>query len=155
MTEEKRKQLKAKVAAREATLLDRAGEKAIEARDAATGFARRHPLTTVAGALVVGVLVSALFKRSPTRKLGAMAAGKAGALAAVGADLALVYAQQALAAAESAGRAGAAQLDGLGDTARHLGHEAADRAASAGAAAQAATRQAGKRISRVLRNRVN
>lgn len=155
MTEEKRKQLKAKVAAREATLLDRAGGKATEARDAFTGFARKHPLTTIAGALVVGVLVSALFKRSPTRKLGAMAAGKAAALAAVGADLALVYAQQALAAAEGAGRAGAERLDGLGDTARHLGHEAAERAASAGAAAQAATRQASKRLTRVLRNRVN
>lgn len=155
MTEAKRKQIKAKVEAREATLLDRAGEKAIEAKDAVSGFARKHPLTTVAGALALGILVSALFKRSPTRKFGAMAAGKAAGLAAVGADLALVYARQALAAANEAGKAGAARLDGLGDAARHLGHDAADRAGSVGAAAQAATRSAGKRISRAVRNRIH
>lgn len=155
MTDDKRKQLKDKIEAREASFLDRAGERAIEAKGQAAAFVRAHPITTVAGAVAIGFLASMLFKRSPTRKLGAAAAGKAAGLAAIGADLALVYAQQALAAANEAGRAGASRLDGLGETARQLGHEAAERAGSVGSAAQAATRDAGKRITRVIRNRIN
>ena len=63
MAEAKRKQIKKKVAAAEVrneargeqTLMDRAGEKAIEAKDKFTAFAREHPIATVAGGLAAGM----------------------------------------------------------------------------------------------------
>src|SRR5688500_3188838 len=98
MTEAKRKTLKQKVSAGEqrnqdrgrTTVVDRAGERAIEAKDKFVEFAKEHPIATVAGGLALGILVSSLFKRSPTRKV----AGRAAGIAAIGAELALAYAQQ-------------------------------------------------------------
>jgi len=163
MTDAKRKTLKEKVQAGEArhldrsrtTILDRAGERAIEAKDKFTAFAKEHPIATVAGGVAIGVLISGLFKRSPTRRLGGKAARRAGSLAAIGAELALGYAQQAMEAASDAGKAGAQRLDGLGDTARGVGRDAAGRASDAGGAAMAVTRAAGRRLGKALRNRIN
>ena len=163
MTEAKRKTLKQKVAAGQArhqdmgrtTIVDRAGERAIEAKDKFVAFAKEHPIATVAGGLAIGVLISGLFKRSPTRK----AAGKAAGLAAIGAELAMAYAQQALAAANEAGRTGADKLGDLGETigssARHLGRDAADKAGDLGETARTAARDAGTRLGKALRNRIN
>lgn len=163
MTEAKRKQLKDKVAAGEArnrdlgrtTIVDRAGEKAIEAKDRFVDFAKEHPIATVAGGVAVGILVSGLFKRSPTRKLGNAAAKRAGTIAALGAEFALTYAQQAMSAANEAGREGAHKLGELGDTvggtARSTGRAALDRAGDLTEAA----RVAGKRLGRTLRSRIN
>src|SRR5688500_7137711 len=100
MTDAKRTQLKKKVAAGQArnedlgrtTIFDRAGERAIEAKDKFTAFAKEHPIATVAGGLAIGILISGLFKRSPTRKLGSKAAKRAGSLATIGTELALAYA---------------------------------------------------------------
>jgi len=167
MTEAKRTQLKRKVAAGQkrnedrgrTTIVDRAGERAIEAKDNFVAFAREHPIATIAGGLAVGILVSSLFKRSPTRKLGGKAAKTAGSLAAVGAELALAYAQQALEAANEAGRAGAGKLEDLGETigstARSAGRAGAERAGDLGEAARAVSRDAGKRLSKAIRNRFN
>ena len=77
MPDAKRTQLKKKIEAGEArnkaraepTLIDRTGEKAIEAKDKFTAFAKEHPIATVAGGLALGILISGLFKRSPTRWL--------------------------------------------------------------------------------------
>ena len=63
MTDEKRTQLKKKVAAGQArnqdrgrtTIVDRAGEAAIEAKDRFTAFAKEHPVATVAGGVALGV----------------------------------------------------------------------------------------------------
>ena len=163
MTEAKRKTLKQKVAAGQdrhqdmgrTTIVDRAGERAIEAKDKFVAFAKEHPIATVAGGLAIGVLISGLFKRSPTRK----AAGKAAGLAAIGAELAMAYAQQALAAANEAGRTGADKLGDLGETigssARHLGRDAADKAGDLGETARTAARDAGTRLGKALRNRIN
>src|SRR5690606_16656973 len=132
----KRNALKAKVAAGEArhrdmgrtTIVDRAGERALEAKDKFVAFAKEHPVATVAGGVALGVLVSGLFRRSPTRKAGNKAAG----LAAVGAQMAWSYAQQAIAAAQEAGRHGVDRMDHLGDTigksARATRRDAAERA---------------------------
>ena len=157
----KRSQVKKKVAAGQArnrsktetttTVFDRAGEAAIEAKDKFTAFAKEHPVATVAGGLAIGILISSLFKRSPTRKVASRAAG----LAAIGAELALAYAQQAMDAASEAGRAMPAKLDELGGTARSLGRDAASRASDAGDTALTATREAGKRLAKAIRNRVN
>lgn len=163
MSEAKRTQLKQKVAAAQkrnadrgtTTIVDRAGERAIEAKDKFVEFVREHPVATVAGGLALGVLISGLFKRSPTRKLGNRAAKTAGSLAAIGAELALAYAQQALTAASEAGKAGADKLEDLGATARDAGREAAGRANEIGDAARSATRDARKRIGKAIHDRLN
>lgn len=165
MTEAKRKTIKSKVAAGQArnkartenttTVFDRAGEAALEAKDKFTAFAKEHPLTTLAGGLAVGVLVSGFFKRSPTRKVATKAASKAAGLAAIGAELALAYAQQAMSAASDAGRAGADKLDDLGGRAREAGGDAASRAAEIGETARLAARDTGRRIARAIRSRTN
>jgi ElaB/YqjD/DUF883 family membrane-anchored ribosome-binding protein len=167
MTEAKRTQLKQKVAKAQkrnddrgrTTIVDRAGERALDAKDRFTAFAREHPVATVAGGLAIGVLVSGLFKRSPTRKLGRRAAKAAGNLATLGAELALVYAQQAMETANEASRAGAEKLEELGSAARDAGRNATERASEHasewGDAARAATRDAGKRLGKVLGGRFN
>ena len=167
MTDAKRQTLKDKVAAGQArhrdmgrtTIVDRAGEAAIEAKDKFVEFAKEHPIATVAGGVAIGILVSGLFKRSPTRKLGGKAAKRAGALAALGAEFALAYAQQAMAVANEASREGAHRIGELGETvggsARSTGRAALDRAGDLTEAARVVTRDAGKRLSKALRDRIN
>lgn len=167
MTDAKRQTLKDKVAAGQArnrdmgrtTIVDRAGEKAIEAKDKFVEFAKEHPIATVAGGVALGVLVSSLFKRSPTRKLGSAAARRAGTIAALGAEFALAYAQHAMATASEASRDGAHKLGELGETvgttARSTGRAAVDRAGELTEAARVVTRDAGKRLGKALRNRIN
>jgi len=167
MTDAKRQQLKDRIEAGEArnrdlgrtTIVDRAGEAAIEAKDRFVAFAKDHPIATVAGGLAIGILVSGLFKRSPTRKLGGAAAKRAGIIAALGAEFALAYAQQAMSAANEAGREGAHKLGELGETvggtARSTGRAAFDRAGDLSEAARVVTRDAGKRLGKALRNRIN
>lgn len=167
MSDAKRRTLKDKIEAGQArnrdlgrtTIVDRAGERAIEAKDRFVAFAKEHPVATVAGGLAVGILVSGLFKRSPTRKLGNAAAKRAGTIAALGAELALAYAQQAVSAANEVGREGAHKLGELGDTvggsARSTSRAALERAGDLTEAARAVTRDAGKRLGKALRNRIN
>jgi hypothetical protein len=163
MTDAKRKTLKDKVAAGQArnraktenttTIFDRAGEAAIDVKDRFTAFAKDHPVATVAGGIAVGVLVAGLFKGP--RRAAIKGGSKAAGLAAIGAELALAYAQQAMDAAGEAGKAGARRLDGFGDTARSVGREAAHRAGDAGESAVDFTRDAGKRLSKAKRSRIN
>lgn len=167
MTDAKRQTLKDKVAAGQArhrdmgrtTIVDRAGEAAIEAKDKFVAFAKEHPIATVAGGVAVGILVSGLFKRSPTRRLGSKAAKRAGAIAALGAEFALAYAQQAMTAANEAGREGAHKLgefsETVGGSARSTSRAALDRAGDLTEAARVATRDAGKRLGKALRDRIN
>ncbi len=85
MTEAKRSKIRRKVAAAESrnearsetSLTDRAGEKAIEAKDKFAAFAKEHPIATLAGGLALGILVSGLFRGSPTRKAGRKLGSKA------------------------------------------------------------------------------
>ncbi len=162
MADAKRKTLKQKVEAGQArnraqtenttTIFDRAGEAAIEAKDQFAAFAKKHPIATVAGGVAVGILIAGLFKgpRRAAMKGGSKAAG----LAAVGAELALAYAQQAMEAASEAGRAAAPKLERFGDNARSAGRDAAHRAGDAGEAALSATREAGRRLGKAIRNRI-
>jgi hypothetical protein len=161
MSEANRQKIKDEVAAGEArhrgredsTLFDRAGEAAIEAKDRFSAFAREHPLTTVAGGLALGILISGLFPRSPTRRLGRKTVG----LAAVGAEAAMAYMHKALDAAGEASRSGAHRLDDwsevIGDAARRVTREAAHLAENAGQSAGAAARETGERVSRHLPRR--
>lgn len=169
MPEAKRTQLKKKIETGEArnkaktraepSLIDRTGEKAVEAKDKFTAFAKEHPIATVAGGLALGILISGLFKRSPTRKLGNKAAGKAASLAAIGAEAAMAYAQQAMTAANEAGRASADKLDDLGDnlahSARSIRRDTAHRAGELSDSARFIARGAGKRLGRAVRNRAH
>lgn len=153
MTDAKRKNIKRKVTAAKsrnearaepASMTDRAGETAIEAKDKFTAFARQHPIATVAGGLAVGILVSSLFRGSPTRKAGRTIGAKAAGLAALAAELAVTYAQSAWEAAEEARDVGAEKLGGWSE-------EAADYVAGA----RAAARDRGESITRALRDRLN
>ena len=106
-----------------------------------------------AGGLAAGILISALFKRSPTRKIGNRAAKAASGLAATGAEFALGYALQAWEAANEAGRASAEKLEEIGTAARSARREAAGRASELGTAARSKTRGAGKRLREALNGR--
>lgn len=156
MVEAKRQQIRKKVAAGQArnddrgrtTIVDRAGERAIEAKDRFVDFAKEHPVATVVGGVALGVLVSGLFRGSPTRKFGKQAGKQASKLATVGAELAMAYAAQALAATEDARKAGADKLGDLGETALKYGKSGSD-------AATDVARTAGKRIARAIHGRFN
>ncbi|MEO6040644.1 MAG: hypothetical protein ABIP41_01975 [Croceibacterium sp.] len=126
------------------TVIDRAGERAIETRDRLAAFAKDHPVATVVGGLALGVLVSGLFRGSPTRKLGKQARG----LASVGAELAVAYAAQALAASEPVRKEAANRLGDLGDTALKYGKSGSETA-------QDVARSAGKRIAKAIHSRFN
>jgi ElaB/YqjD/DUF883 family membrane-anchored ribosome-binding protein len=163
MTDGKRQTLKQKVEAGQArnkaktenttTVFDRAGEAALEAKDRFTAFAKEHPIATVAGGLAVGILIAGLFKGP--RRAAVKGGSKAAGLAAIGAELALAYAQQAMEAASEAGKASADRLDGIGDAARSAGKAAADRAGDARDAALAMTSAAGRRLGKAIRSRIN
>ena len=126
------------------SMTDRAGEKALAAKDKFTAFAKEHPITTVAGALALGVLVSGFFRGSPTRKAGRKLGQRAAGLAALATELAVAYGQQAM---EKAGEARETGADKLGD----WSEDAADYVASA----RAAARETGRSITKALRDRLN
>lgn len=161
MAEAKRKTLKEKLAAGEArhrdmdrtTIVDRTGERAMEAKDKFVAFAKEHPIATVAGGLAVGVLVSSLFKRSPTRKAGR----KAAALAAVGAEMAWAYAQQAMNAAQEAGKHGLDRAehtrDAIGRATRTRGEDVAARTGELADSVREIARETGGRVARAVRSR--
>jgi len=163
MPEAKRKTIKSKVETGQArnrartenttTMFDRAGEAALDAKDRFTAFAKEHPIATVAGGVAVGILIAGLFKgpRRAAMKGGSKAAG----LAALGAELAVAYAQQAMDAANEAGRAAAPKLERFGDSARSAGRDAAHRASDASETAVAMTREAGRRLGKAIRSRIN
>ena len=133
--EEKREAIRARIEAGEADLERRQEtsftDQLAEARDAAVEYTKKNPLTVVAGAVVAGIAISALFRNSPTRRAGRRGA----ALAALAADAVMEYGEAALATISEAGRSGLQSLDDLGDRAgyeaRHLGRAAKFRAADA------------------------
>ena len=160
MNDPQRQQLKDRIEAAEArnearqqgSFLEEAGEKAIEAKDKVTEFAREHPVATVAGALAVGILIAGLFPSA--RRQARATGGKAAGLAAIAGELALAYGMQAMGAANDAGRAGLEKFDDLsdsvGDRARSLKRTAGYRAGGMTDAARIARRDAGKAISRAF-----
>lgn len=113
------------------TLLDRAGDSAIEAKDQIAAFAKKHPVAAVAGGIAAGILLAGLFKGP--RKAAVQSGTKLAGLAGVGAELALAYAAKAFDAAKEAGEDGFDWLEelGLGERARSLGADAADYASTA------------------------
>lgn len=163
MTGSKREDIKSHLALAEArdegrreySLAERIGDQASEAKDKFVGFAKEHPVATVAGGLVLGVAIAAMFKtpRRAAMRGGARAAG----LAAIGSEIALAFASQLLDGAQEAGRGGARKLDALGDTlgdrARSLRHGAADKASDVRDLARSAGHGASRSLSRLLGRR--
>jgi hypothetical protein len=85
-------------------------ERASDARDRLTTLAREHPLLLIAGGLAIGVAISALIPRSPTRRLSKNAIG----FLAMITELGVSYSRQALDG--DAGRAGKDKLAELGNS---------------------------------------
>lgn len=127
----KRQEIKERIAAaqeRQAeregdSLVQAIGEKAAAARAGVTSFAREHPVATVAGGLALGVLVSALFKNSPTRRAGRYAGERAVGLAALSGEVASSLLHQVLESTASARKTGADKLEDVGESARSSARE--------------------------------
>lgn len=114
-------------AAREGDSLTKAiGDRAVAARDSVTNFAKDHPVATVAGGVVLGVLVSAMFRNSPTRRAGRYASARAAGLASVGAEVATAMLGHLASSAGAARQAGADKLEEAGDAARTSARTIAD-----------------------------
>jgi hypothetical protein len=98
----------------------------------------------VAGGLAIGILLSSLFRGSPTRKAGEKIGRKAAGLAAIATEMAIAYAQSAMDAASEAREAGAEKLG-----------EWSEDATAYVASARATARDTGKSISQAIRDRLN
>ena len=153
--QEKRAELREKIGAAEQRNEDRGvAEIARDAADTITGFARRHPLATVAGAIGLGLAIGAMTR--PGRRL----TRRTGAFAAMAADTALAYGLDAFdragTATSAAARAGSDGLQDLGDSlssaARSMRREAACRADGVGDALRSTKRRAGRKASRTVRD---
>ncbi len=168
MSEEKRQEIKERIAAGEARNFERTGNSTgvtvgadgVSRADLATdyddrdegfiGFIKEHPLTTIAGGLAVGILIAGLFPsaRSAARDTGA----KASALGVAGTHALLGAFQQVLDGAERAGQAGSEGLEDIGDTlgdrARSAKREARYWSGRSTDDARIAARDTGKKIGR-------
>ena len=161
MSDDKRAALKERIEAAqdsEATrrakkLGDSAKAGAVEAKDKFTAFAKEHPVATVAGGVVAGVLIASLF-RAP-RQAAARTGVKAAGLAAMGSEMAMGFLAELRDNAEHAGDQGRRKLadlsDSAGDTARRMRREAKYRAGNAGDDARIAGREVGKSIMRAFK----
>lgn len=103
-TEEKREELRERIAAGEQRNEDRKefADYAREARDNAVDFAKEHPIATVLGGIALGLVIGALTSRG--RQLGR----RAGVLATSLAEAGLLY-------ASDAALSGKDRLEDLGD----------------------------------------
>lgn len=156
---QKRNELKNKIDAGEKRNEERAEQRSLSdyARDAgtsATTFAKEHPITTLAGAVAVGILVASVVP-GPGRRLRKQATRRGAVLAGLLADLAVTYGTQALEGASNAARAG---QDKLGDVSETVGSSLRRGAAALADDAGSLSEGAGKRAARTfrdLRSRLN
>lgn len=101
---------------------EKLGEQANEAKDKFVSFAKEHPVATIAGGLVLGIAIAAMFKGP--RKAAAAGGARAAGLAAIGSEIALAFAGQLLENAQEAGRSGVQKAGELGQKAQDAGREA-------------------------------
>jgi ElaB/YqjD/DUF883 family membrane-anchored ribosome-binding protein len=139
----------------EPSLFDQISEQAVVAKDEFTAFARKHPVATVVGGVALGVLISAFFKNSPTRKAGRYAGEKAVGLATLGSEAVASFAQHLMESTADVRQAGVDKLedvnDALGDKARKVKRDAAYKLDSVSDAARITARDLGKSLARSLR----
>ncbi len=118
MTDQKRDAIKQRIAdaqSRDAartqpTLGEKIEDTALEAKDRFVEFAKEHPVATVAGGLVVGIAIAAMFKAP--RRAAKLGGARAAGLAAIGSEIALGFATQMLENAQEAGRTGVRTAEG-------------------------------------------
>ena len=165
MTDDKRAALKERIEAaqdsetarRAKKLGDSAMAGAAEAKDKFTAFAKEHPVATVAGGLVAGMLIASLFKtpRQAAVRAASATGTKAAGLAAVGSEIALGFLSELRTNAGIAGEQGKRRLadlgDNVGDSARRARREVSYRAGNVGDTARIAGREAGKTVMRALK----
>jgi ElaB/YqjD/DUF883 family membrane-anchored ribosome-binding protein len=157
-TDNKRQEIKERIAAAQERQAARDGtsitqvisEKAVQARDGVTGFAREHPVAAIAGGLAVGVLISAMFKNSPTRRAGRYAGARAAGLATLGSEIAASLVQQVIEGASTARSAGAEKLEDAGEAISGSAHSARKSLGHAGDAVRDTAREVGKAIARSM-----
>lgn len=143
------------VALEEKAIVQRVGEKAVEAKDDFTDFARKHPVAIIAGGVVAGILISALFKGSPTRKAAVAVKDKSSELASIGSEAAIAFAREMMDATAEIRQAGADKIedlnDAVGDKTRGIKRKASHRIEDANDTARIAARDLGKTIARSFR----
>ncbi len=161
--EEKRAEIKARIAEAEAreearggqSLTTRASETASDAATTVTDFVKEHPIASAAGGVVLGVLIAGMFKGP--RQAAVRGGTKAAGLAAIGAEIASGFASQLMDDAGDLGRQGARRVedvsDKTADKARKIGRTASHKAGDAADAARIARRETGKAIARALGRR--
>jgi hypothetical protein len=116
MSDAKRTTLRERIEAGQARQSEREAKSGNAALDKLTSVAKEHPLLVVLGGLAVGIAISTLIPRSPTRRLSKNALGFLTTVA----ELGIAYGRQALDAADDAsqptrdrlGELGSALLDG-------------------------------------------
>ena len=125
--EEKRQQLRARIEAGERRNEERSfTDQAKDVADSAIEFAKKHPVATVAGAVVVGLAIGAMTR--PGRRLGR----RSGSLATLALDSLIAY--------------GARAIDGAANAAEYAGDRLEDFGDSASTAARGLRRDAGYRL---------
>ncbi len=163
MSDSKREEIKARIAAAQAreesranqSLVVRAQETASEATDAFTGFVKKHPVATAVGGVAIGILIASMFKGP--RQAALRGGRKAAGLATIGAEVAGGFASQMIDDAAALGREGARRaedvVDTAGDKARSIGRSTSHKVGDATDAARIARRETGKAIARALGRR--
>ncbi len=115
-----RTQLRERVKAGFARQADREKSQITELRDRVASVAGEHPLLLIAGGLAIGLVISTLIPKSPTRRMSKYAFSGIAMLA----ELGLVYGKQAYDsvedAAQEASRASKQKLSGLKGVLSHL-----------------------------------
>lgn len=113
MSEASRQELRERIEAGKARQEERTAiaKKASAARDQLTQIAREHPVLLIVGGVAIGVALSTLIPRSPTRKFSKRALG----MIATVAELGLAYGRQAAHAAEDAGQNSRTRLAEVGN----------------------------------------
>ena len=157
--DEKREELREKIAAGEARHAERSlGDYARDARDNATGFVREHPIAAVGAALAVGVVLAAIIPgpgRRLTQRVGKQVSTRASTLAAIAAELGLAYGTSLMNFAGNAAQTGQDKLedfgDAIGDSARTVRREASHRTAKVSDGAASIKRDVSKKAGRAVR----
>lgn len=141
---EKRDQLRARIEAGERRNEERSfADQAKDVADSAIEFAKKHPVATVAGAVVVGLAIGAMTRRG--RELGR----RGGSLASYAADAAIAY---GLSMIEGAGDKFEDFSDAAGTQARRLKRDAGYKLDSMGDTVRSGGRRASRKSARAYRD---
>ncbi len=154
-SEEKRQELKAKIEAAEQRNANRTfGDQVQDATQSATEFVKEHPVASIAGVAVLGLIVGAMTR--PGRRMGARAGRRTSAIASRATDLGMAYAGGLFDVAEDVALAGKDRFEDFGDAtadnARSLRRRASFSGSNAAATARALARETGKKAGRTKRD---